>query len=196
MKRYHIINHLINFFGYENYLEIGVNKPEKNFNKIIAKNKDGVDPGSGVKCNFNVTSDDFFERNKDMYDIIFIDGLHEDHQVMKDIENSLKFLSDNGTIVVHDCNPQRKHHQCSFKEWSKKGIWNGTVWKAFVRIKSTRPDLYMKTVDCDYGVGIIRRGEQELLNITEDQINYEFFRKRKQKLLGLISAEEFLREFK
>jgi hypothetical protein len=40
-----------------------------------------------------MTSDEFFEINKSTYDIIFIDGLHIDEQVERDIINGLKILN-------------------------------------------------------------------------------------------------------
>jgi hypothetical protein len=155
-----------------------------------------VDPDPAAKANHVMTSDEFFKQNKKTYDIIFIDGLHEDAQVMKDVENSLKFLNENGTILLHDCTPKRESHQRPFDVWYGKGVWTGTVWKAFVRLRSTREDLYMKVIDCDYGVGIIRRGSQKLLNIKEEHINYQYFRKKKKKMLNLITVEEFFGEFK
>ena len=39
-----------------------------------------------------------------LFDIIFVDGLHEKQQVKKDILNSIKFLKDGGTIICHDVN--------------------------------------------------------------------------------------------
>jgi len=108
MKRYDIINHMINLYGYKDYLEIGI-RQKKNFKKIIAETKHGVDPA--WSCTFKMTSDDFFKTNKKKYDIIFIDGLHKEYQVMNDVLNSLNFLNDGGTIVMHDCNPRREAHQ-------------------------------------------------------------------------------------
>ena len=55
------------------------------------KKRVGVDPVEGGT--HKMTSDHFFSINKDNFDIIFIDGLHEYSQVMKDIKNSLKFLN-------------------------------------------------------------------------------------------------------
>ena len=53
----------------------------------------------------------------------------------------------------------------------------------------------MSVVDCDWGVGIIRRGKQELFNMVKDKkdINkYETFIKYRRHMLNLISAEKFL----
>ena len=61
MRRFQIINHLINLYKYTKYLEIGVSRG-KNFEKIKIPDKDGVDPNGN--CNFVMTSDDFFKTNK------------------------------------------------------------------------------------------------------------------------------------
>ena len=113
MTRTEIINKLIKDNNYHSYLEIGMDNPFVNFTKIQAQNKVSVDPFqiSTKHCthwdNNNIdeflkylthrlTSDDFFSINNDKFDIIFIDGLHLEHQVDKDIFNSLKFF---GTVL-------------------------------------------------------------------------------------------------
>jgi predicted O-methyltransferase YrrM len=56
----------------------------------------------------HITSDAFFERSMVKFDVIFIDGLHEEHQVDRDIVNSLQHLNPGGIIVLHDCLPPRR----------------------------------------------------------------------------------------
>ena len=75
-----VINFLIRQYGYRSYLEIGVDK-NRNYNHIECKLKHGVDPN--VPCTFKMTSDEFFATTSTMYDLIFIDGLHEAEQVEK-----------------------------------------------------------------------------------------------------------------
>jgi len=191
MKRYDIINHLIKLYGYKSYLEIGIDKGE-NFGNIIIEDKDGVDPAGN--CRFVMTSDKFFETNKKMYDIVFIDGLHTADQVLRDVENSLKYLNDGGTILLHDCCPKRKKHQ--LEKRAPGGSWNGNVWVAFAKLRIFRSDLYMKCVDTNYGIGIIRRGSQKTLNLDPKQLGYNLFKKRRKEILNLISVEEFFKEFK
>jgi predicted O-methyltransferase YrrM len=111
IKRTDVINYLISKYGYKKYLEIGVRKASDNFNKIKCETRVGVDPKPRGVCTHKMTSDDFFLQNKKMFDIVFIDGLHIEEQVEKDIKNSLAILAANGTIVVHDCNPPTEWHQ-------------------------------------------------------------------------------------
>jgi len=51
---------------------------------------------------FKNSSNEFFENNKDNFDIIYIDGWHEASQVDLDINNSWNFLNINGIIICDD----------------------------------------------------------------------------------------------
>ena len=189
MKRTDIINHLIEKNGYKKYLEIGVRNPDENLNKINVPHKDGVDPAGN--CNYPVTSDEFFEKldSEFKYDLIFIDGLHLDHQVEKDISNSLNHLSDNGTIVMHDCNPIKEEHQ--IEEYVVGTTWNGTTWKAYVKFRMTDENLSMVVVDTDHGVGIITKGKQTLYP-KSDVLDFKILDENRKEILNLITPQQFL----
>jgi len=51
---------------------------------------------------FKMKSDDFFQNNKEFFDVIYIDGWHGASQVRKDIENSWKFLNVGGIVICDD----------------------------------------------------------------------------------------------
>jgi hypothetical protein len=76
-------------------------------------------------------------------------------------------------------------------------IWNGTVWKAWAKLRGTRPDLFMCVVDIDEGCGVIRRGRQTCYAPwpppPEQALSYEFLAANRQRLLNLVSVAEFLR---
>lgn len=188
-----IINHLIKHFSYESYLEIGV-RTGSTYKNIDCKYKTCVDPNSSYPATYKITSDSFFEINKLKYDIIFIDGLHTEEQVIKDIDNSLSILNDNGTIVVHDCNPPTKYHQRSANEYNGQGQWNGTVWKGFSKFRCEREDLSIFTVDTDWGCGVIRVGEQDVFKLEDNHVyDWEFLDKNRKVLLNLITVKEFFK---
>ena len=108
MKRTEIINRLADRINAKTYLEIGVRRHAVNFDKINIKHKVGVDPcieAFDREPTFKLRSDDFFKKNTETFDIIFIDGLHEAKQVERDILNSLEVLNEGGYIVCHDMNP-------------------------------------------------------------------------------------------
>lgn len=202
--RYEIINYLIQKNHYEHYLEIGVEDGEC-LRLIECKYKDGVDPAS-EHANFKMYSNDFFNNlpNDIKYDIVFIDGLHVEEQVDKDIENALNHLSENGSIVLHDCNPPTKWHQRSYEEAQLNGCrqWNGTVWRSIVKLVATRPDLVINVVNDDWGCGIVQRKKpsdmmaayyevpKEVITLP-DNFDYEFLEQNREKLLNLISPDLF-----
>lgn len=200
MWRFDIINHFIKKFNYKNYLEIGVEDGD-NIKLIKCEKITGVDPVSS-RASHKQTSDDFFAdlakiENPPKYDIIFIDGLHLEDQVDRDIMNSLKYLEQNGTIVVHDCNPPSEWHQRSYDDAKTNGfrLWNGTVWKSIVKLRSTRPDLSMMVVDTDWGCGIIRNGTQRPLMIDPSEMTYDNLDENRKEWLNLVTPKEFLEIF-
>ena len=196
MTRTDIINNFIQKFGYKSYLEIGTQNPNGNFNQIEIKNKYSVEPfpPSGLNANdysFVGTSDQYFDfiSPDTKFDIIFIDGLHHYQQVLKDIENSLNHLSDNGTIVCHDCLPTTEKMQ---ERDNHGGEWTGDVWKAIAKLRIETIDLDIKVVDTDYGCGIIRRGTNIPYVTNENYKTYTFFNSNKQELMNVISKEQLL----
>ena len=207
--RFDIINNILSYINKEesNYLEIGVRNPNDNFNKIIAKNKYSVDPGVEFENNtvdFKVTSDEFFAGlenntylNKEIkFDVIFIDGLHLASQVKKDIENSLNYLSPNGFIVLHDCNPPSEYHarEDYYDDLTPaKKNWNGTTWKAFVEFRK-REDFSSFCIDTDWGIGIITKSiDFGKSNIIENEFyDYYILNENRKDSLNLISYEDFI----
>lgn len=201
MERYDIINKLIKKHDFRTYLEIGVRNPDDCFNKINCELKHGVDPGveGEYKVTFNMTSDEFFNQNTFKYDVIFIDGLHIDEQVYRDIINSLGSLTENGFILLHDCNPPTTYHaREDYYDISTPagGHWNGTTWKAVVAARTTIDGIYTSVVDTDWGVGIIHRSKNGNKIINDNMFfSYEKFSKNRKHYLNLITTEEFLTEY-
>lgn len=182
MKRYDLINELIIKNNYLSYLEIGVHHGTC-FNKVHCKEKIGVDPAGGTT--YKMTSNQFFDQNDKLFDIIFIDGLHLSEQVYKDILNSLKFLKENGTIVVHDLNPPNEMAQ---KREKIQNCWAGDCWKAWVRLREERDDLEMKVFDMDVtGCGVINRGKQKKL-IRQEPLEYRYLEENRKQWLNLIKS--------
>ena len=147
-KRYEILQEIIYLKNYKSYLEIGCDR-NQSFSSIKIEKRIGIDPVEGGT--HKMTSDEFFINNKKNFDIIFIDGLHEYHQVMRDIENSLRFLNKNGVILLHDCLPRTLWNQITPRINSD---WNGDVWKSIVHSR-TLTDVDTYTFIADRGVGII-----------------------------------------
>lgn len=166
--RWDLIQHIIDKYSFNNYLEIGCDK-NQSFSKIRIKNKVGVDPISGGTI--RDTSDNFFKYNNQKFDIIFIDGLHHYKQVAKDIKNSLKILNPNGYILIHDCLPRSIAHQAVPRY---RGSWNGDVWKSIVEMR-TLANIDTYTCQIDFGVGVIKNTKNtDMLNL-----NFKIFSKLK-----------------
>ena len=192
MKRYELIQFFIDKYKYKKYLEIGVRQKE-NFDNIQIDFKEGVDPDSNVKTTYNMSSDVFFEKFKNKkYDIIFVDGNHNGDFVYRDIKNSIKCLNSGGIIICHDCNPLSELFQLRVDHPLRKGIgsWNGTVWRAWVKLRSEL-DKNMFVVDSDQGLGVIKEGVQEKIDSSFCLMEYIDFRKDFKKILNLITIEQF-----
>ncbi len=210
-KRTDVINLLLSFTNCNNYLEIGIRNPEDNFDLIQCKNKYSVDPGFENDKNpaiYKYTSDIFFEKltkneldinSSIKFDVIFIDGLHLADQAYRDILNALHYISDNGFIVMHDCNPPDEYYareDYSYSLGPSGSFWNGTTWKAFYKARHLQ-DVYSGCVDCDWGVGILSKNSLNgLLNRIDSVVNlfYEFkvFESNRSMHLNLITYEQLI----
>lgn len=195
MTRIDIINGLIAKHGYTKYLEIGVQNGIS-FAGVKCAYKIGVDPDLKSKATFFMTSDQFFAKNKEQFDIVFIDGLHLAEQAYKDAENAMKILSDNGTIVWHDCLPPNEQAQgrqiCG-------GAWTGDVWKGWVKMKTklalNSGDRWStQVVDTDFGVGIMRKDPRALgagVYIDVPEPEYKDFVANRDTMMSVITPEGF-----
>jgi len=211
-NRTEIINYLVSTLNKDcTYLEIGVRNPEDNFDLISATQKYSVDPGYESKINhatFKMESDDFFYkiREKELFDgniafdIIFIDGLHLAEQVDKDINNSLDFITDEGYIVIHDCNPPTVWHARENVNYTLSPAgwqWNGTVWKAFLKWRGDKR-VNSCCVDSDWGVGVLSKSKPIGKHIIFNNQFFEFtiFDKNRKEYLNLIKFEELKQKIK
>lgn len=187
MTRIDIINYFIKKYNYKTYLEIGV-QAGVSFKAIELpiEDKVGVDPDLFSRATVYMTSDEFFEQNDKTFDIIFIDGMHINDFVYRDINNSIKVLNEGGVILCHDMLPFDKDSQ-KVPRMTKR--WTGDCWKAFARLRYERIDLQMSVINTDCGVGVIHKGKQLTYPVMVD--DYNIFEINKKEILNLISIEEF-----
>lgn len=203
--RFDIIKALLKKCNGKRFLEIGVEDGD-NIRQIKCDTVHGVDPAT-TNATHRLTSDEFFAMLAAdyKYDVVFVDGLHVADQAQRDIENALLHLNDGGYVVVHDCNPPTAWHQRSESQAAMNGhrLWNGTVYKAIIQLRATRDDLHIQVVDTDWGCAVIRRVAyrsesnklDECAHIEHDDIEYEWFAENRERLLNLVSVEEFRKEF-
>jgi hypothetical protein len=218
MDRIKIIKYLLKQKKSKNYLEIGVFNGHVFF-KVKSKFKIAVDPefqfdflrkfGKTLLNPYNLfnkyflkTSDLFFSEvapnlllNKKI-DIALVDGMHEYHYALRDVENTLNYLDNDGIIIMHDCNPLTEEASITFSEWEAKGMtgtWNGDLWKTIVHLRSVRKDINVFVLNCDHGLGIIaKRKPENTLNFSADEINaltYQEFNANRNEWLNLKNAD-------
>lgn len=197
-----LLNHLAEKYNLKKYLEIGVQDPKQNFDKIICPIKIGVDPDFIGPGFIRKTSDNFFreifEREKQeeetdasmfIVDLVFIDGLHTAEQVKKDFESALKILSPNGFIVLHDCNPLKEEYTIVPRP-IERGHWNGDVYKFAIGIEKD----FAVTVDIDNGCLVFsnKKAIDSVVYRPVEYLNWGYFDKNRKELLNLISWDEFI----
>jgi Methyltransferase domain len=123
VNRVKVVQHALEGRARRVYLEIGVSRGVA-FRRITADEKIAVDPTFKLSARarkladakarathyFETTSDAFFA-NETVFleqrgiDVALIDGLHTYGQVVRDVENTMRYLRDDGVIVLHDCKP-------------------------------------------------------------------------------------------
>lgn len=196
-----LINYVIEKKGFKSYLEIGVHKPEHNFDLIKCQFKIGVDPNPQSKANFTGTSDEFFQtiisefpldgyKQPDIFfDCIFIDGLHWSEQVKKDFENSLACLNEGGVILIHDTDPKTEE----YASWPRNAPrrWNGDVYKFMYELRKMNGVDYA-TPDIDANGITVVKENFGVINIgLNAEPSYQHFVKERKYLLNLCTLNEF-----
>ncbi len=182
-NRTNIINSIAEVMRYQSYLEIGVYDSMNNFNRILVPHKVGVDPHPVRKFHgYMMTSNEFFAINKEKFDLIFVDGKHTYEQCKTDIEESLKILNDNGTIIVHDTYFLKRCYEVP--------IVHGKCWRVIAEMRQERPELWIGTIFDDDGCTIIRRGSQQLY--PKVQMSWVWYRDYKEDLMNKVTLEEVI----
>jgi hypothetical protein len=76
------------------------------------------------------------------------------------------------------------------------GLWNGDVWKLIAKLRCTESELEVMVVDADWGVGIVRKGKQDLYTKAslEECLTWDYFDVNRNELINLITVEEFYKK--
>lgn len=197
MTRTDVLNALIERHGLTRYLEVGLHDPRENFDGVRAPLKHSVDPAAAAT--FRVTSDAFFDmlRPEFRYDLVFIDGDHEEEQVLRDMGNALAHLTPGGAVVLHDSSPPTEWHQRPASEYQRGAEWNGQVWRAIIRFRCANPDIPIYTVDTDWGCTVVRPADPKpapLAGVTPADLTWDRFERARDVLLNLRPVAQFRRE--
>lgn len=185
LTRTDVLNYLVSWFRLDRYLEVGVAAGE-NFRQVVAVLRHGVD--SAAETTYPMSSDAFFGSGRGCphYDLIFVDGLHEEEQCLRDLEHALARLSPQGWLVVHDANPPTEWHQRPAAEFRPGEEWNGAVWRAIVRFRVAHPESAVVTLDLDWGCTVIRRRAQRPVRVeVPGPLTWDLFAQHRVALLNL-----------
>ncbi len=185
------------------YLEIGVDTGVV-FLHVRAARKTGIDPVDAVPTLKRLlhpntlirgrlqqtTSDEFFASltPTEQFDVIFVDGDHGYQQSLRDVENALEHVADDGVVLVHDCYPPSAQAASVDPRDAGGGTWCGEVWKTIVTLRATRRDLTVEVMNTDFGVGVIHRRPSPTLDLDPGwiaQMTYADLVADRERLLGI-----------
>ena len=100
------VSYILKNFSPKKVYCVDVWEKDKNYKGINKQNFDNfkfnMKEFEGRFSFFKEGSDNFFQKNSDYFDIIYVDGTHESHQVHKDINNAWNFLNLNGIMICDD----------------------------------------------------------------------------------------------
>jgi len=165
INRIELINYLLDKRSFSRYLEISMRDQIAEFRYVQSNYKKLVSPQ---------TYQAFFQNNTEKFDIIFIDGLHTEEQVLKDLHHAFACLATNGMIILHDCMPPDAWHQRNFSEYKEGENWNGDVWKVALRTFNNS-EHKCTLLDLDWGCGIIDTAgsQQPALRLLPEVLEYD-----------------------
>jgi hypothetical protein len=208
----------------QTYLEIGVRTGET-FLEVRVPRKIGVDPvrlGRRARLRsvgrypqnlrarvFAETSDEFFARRaaavfgRSRIDLAFVDGKHTHEQALRDVTNTLEFVSRRGVVVVHDVNPASAEQAwpADSPQDASRALgegpaeaWCGDVWKVVIHLRAARPDIGVMTIGDDHGLAVINpRLRSERLGVDERDVpalSYDDLDRHRTEWLRLGTADD------
>ena len=107
-----------------------------------------------------------------VFDVIFIDGLHEHSQVRKDALNSLDCIDENGWIAFHDFLPANYLEQ-HLPRLGNGWPWTGDCWKLAYELSQAK-NIEFKIVEIDRGVGLMKKISNDYFvpDLSKDLIGF------------------------
>lgn len=180
-----LLNYLVDRHGLKSYLELGVQNPANNFDKVkVSGLKHGVDPTLPFSQKISgQNSDEFFEwlyqdDPNIKFALIFIEGDHTKEQAKRDFENSLRCLNPGGFIVIHDTLPLNEQGTRVPRETKQ---WWGDVYK-FAFELNLYPGIDFCTYDFDNGCTVVWKTDKDLSIMQLPEVDYEFYLNNKHLL--------------
>jgi len=142
------------------YLEIGVEfgytleRVNSNFKYAVDPNPRYIQSSKTLNTKtFKMTSNEFFDSlpSHEVFDVIFLDGLHTKEQLLMDFLNSLKHIKSESWILIDDVVPRDAISAIPVLKESlyqratlgdKRNIWHGDCFKLLPILKKYFPQFY------------------------------------------------------
>jgi len=188
-----VIIEIINYFKFNSYLEIGLRNGDSVFNHVPCKIKYSVDINPDSKPSYCGTSDSFFSQSKitDIkWDCIFIDGWHVIDFVYRDLINSVRHLTENGVIFLHDILPTKYEYTLESGDINCQ-----TAWKIIPYILKHHPELRVCSIaDGNAGIGVVVKGNRiKTLDVNFNQFyDYNLMDKNRKLSQNVIDYNDLI----
>ncbi len=181
-----LINRIIQKKNYKSYLELGIGAALETVSQIKCDKIVSVDT---VKFNdknptFVGTTNAYFDKHKEKFDVIYIDAAHDKNQVDIDAVNSMEILNDDGVIFMHDIGPADRSQIVPTA--------SGTAYLSYFWIRAN-PAIDAFSYEFPNGdvLGIVKMRENPNL-LMHFELNFEFYENNRDFILQKKSLEEVL----
>lgn len=186
MERAEVIQSLLDIYSDPAYLEIGVCEGYT-FHSLKAARKVAVDPGfrfdviaaqadpANAACSYHaLPSDEYFASTAgadELFDVIFVDGLHTFDQTLRDLLNALSRLRPGGVVLVDDVKPSSYHASLPDMEQflqvrtalgDEHPAWMGDVYRLVFFIRDYLASFDYATVQENHGQTALWRATRPL----------------------------------
>lgn len=184
VRRDEAIQGLLDLFDQPSYLEIGVNAG-LTFHGVRAAQKVAVDPAFTFDHELEasrrpdsryhqVESDTYFltlARREDVFDVVYLDGLHTYEQTLRDLLNTLQHLHAKSVVVIDDVLPSDyassigdPHRMNAFRAavGDTGAAWMGDVYKLVFFINSFLPQFSFATIADNHGQAVLWREPRQV----------------------------------
>lgn len=131
------------------------------------------------------------------FGVVFFEGSrNSDKKIEEGIKNSLRYIDDDGFVVIRHSYPKSESQQMplSFlqKIKSEDKSWCGEVWKTIVKLRIERKDIGVFTINSGYGITVIYNCATEAECNVSALPSYQEFSADVASFLNLKEPEWFI----
>lgn len=205
MKRFDIINLLIERLSLTSYLEVGAGTGAC-FHEVQCQKKLGIDIGWGTpplnpwilrytskQLALELLQEAPTPDAARLFDCVFVDASHDAEDVLLDLNYISKIVMNNSVILLHDVSPPDERWAGRAQNPTVPG-WCGNVWRAYLGAIHTK-GIKGFSIDTDYGIGVLIVDNPNLLTSIElSQVDENEFFLNKQEYLKAIDFKYFIRQ--